>query len=123
MLILLTLSILTSCNSGYKVEGDKVYYEYWHEGLGFKQGKRLINADARTFKSLSFDCDCSFKFGKDNYHLFIDGEPVDNIDPNTFTFVGNGIFRDKDSAYFFGIYNDINECVIKVVGFPKNSTD
>jgi len=118
-LVLLTLSILTGCRRGYKVEDDKVYYEYWHAGLGLKQGKRQIEADAKTFKSLSFECDCSFEFGKDKNYLFIDGDPIKNIDPNTFTFVGNYIFRDKDSAYFFGFYNNLNNCVIKGVNPDK----
>jgi len=118
-IIILTLTILTSCRNGYKIEGDKVYYEYWHEGLGFKQGKRLIEADAITFKSLSFDCDCSFEFGKDKNQLFINGGSIKNIDPNTFEFIGNYIFRDKDSAYFFGFYNNLNDCVIKGVNPDK----
>ena len=114
----LSISILTSCRYGYKVEGDKVYYEYWNEGSG--QNKRLIEqADAKTFKSLNLDCDCSFEFGKDKNHLFIDGEPIKNIDPNTFTFLGNYIFRDKDSAYFFGFYNNLNDCAIKGVNPSK----
>jgi hypothetical protein len=120
IILVLTISILTSCRHGYKVEDGKVYYEYWHEGLGFEQGKRLIEvADAKSFKSLSFDCDCSFEFGKDKNHLFINGEPIKNIDPNTFAFIGNYIFRDKNSAYFFGFYNNLNDCVIKGVNPDK----
>ena len=114
LITVLIISILTSCRHGYKVENDKVYYEYWNEGSG--QNKRLIEqADAKTFQKLSFDCDYSFEFGKDKNHLFINGEPIKNIEPNTFTFVGNYIFRDKDSAYFFGFYNNLNDCVIKGV--------
>ena len=108
------MSFLTSCRQGYKVENDKVYYEYWNEGSG--QGKRLIEkADATTFQTVEFDCDCSFDFGKDKNHLFIDGEPINDIDPKTFKFVGNYIFADKDNAYFFGFYNNLNDCAIKGV--------
>lgn len=111
---------LAGCRHGYKVENDRVYYEYWHAGLGIKQGKRLIEvADAKSFKPLSFDGDINFKFGKDKNYLFIDGEAIKNIDPNTFTFIGNYIFRDKDSAYFFGFYNNLNDCVIKGVNPDK----
>ncbi|KAA9325958.1 DKNYY domain-containing protein [Adhaeribacter soli] len=117
-IIFLALSILTSCRRGYIVESDKVYYEFWNEGSG--QNKRLIEqADAKSFKELTFDCDCNFKFGRDKNHLFIDGEHIKNIDPNTFKFIGNYIFRDKDSAYFFGFYNNINDCVIKGVNPDK----
>jgi hypothetical protein len=109
---LLTLLVLTSCRRGYKVEGDKIYYEYWNEGSG--QGKRLIEkADAKTFQTVEFDCDCSFDFGKDKNHLFIDGEPINDIDPKTFKFIGNYIFSDKDNAYFFGSSNNLNDCAIK----------
>lgn len=112
ILTFLVILSLTSCRHGYKIEDDKVYYEYWNEGSG--QGKRLIKqADAKTFQILSFDCDCSFKFGKDKNHLFIDGELINNIDPHTFKFIGNYVFRDKDSAYFFGFYNNLNECEIQ----------
>jgi DKNYY family len=109
---ILTISYLTSCRQGYKVENDKVYYEYWNEGSG--QGKRLIEqADATTFQTVESDCNRSFDFGKDKNHLFIDGEPMNDIDPNTFKFLGNYVFSDTDNAYFFGFYNNLNECAIK----------
>ncbi|MBV4358883.1 DKNYY domain-containing protein [Pinibacter aurantiacus] len=118
IIIVLTISILTSCRRGYKVEGDSVYYEYWNEGSG--QNKRLIEqADAKTFQKLTFDCNCNFEFGKDKDHLFMNGELIESIDPNTFKFIGNYIFRDKDSAYFFGFYNNLNDCVIKGVNPDK----
>lgn len=118
IILVLTILVLTSCRRGYKVENGKVFYEYWNEGSG--QGKRLIEqADAKTFQKLGLDCDCDFEFGKDKKHLFIDGELIKNIDPNTFKFIGNYIFRDKDSAYFFGFYNSLNDCVIKGVNPNK----
>ncbi|NMH23946.1 DKNYY domain-containing protein [Flavobacterium solisilvae] len=118
IILILTLLFLTSCTRGYKVENGKVYYEYWNEGSG--QGKRLIEqADAKTFRELNFDSESNFEFGKDKNHLFIDGEVIKNIDPNTFKFIGNYIFRDKDSAYFFGFYNDLNDCVIEGINPNK----
>ena len=118
IILVLAILFLTSCKRGYKVENGKVYYEYWNEGSG--QGKSLIEqADAKTFQELTFDCDCDFEFGKDKNHLFIDGELIKNIDPKTLKFIGNYIFRDKDSAYFFGFYNNLNDCVIKGVNPDK----
>ena len=114
IIIFLLISFLTSCRRGYTLEGGKVYYEYWNEGNG--QGKRLIeSADAQTFQELEFNCDCDFDFGKDKSHLYIDGELIGSIDPQTFKFIGNYIFRDKDSAYFFGFYTSLSDCVIKGV--------
>lgn len=117
-ILLFVFSIMTSCRRGYKIEDGKVYYESWNEGVG--QNKWFIEkADAKTFQTVKFDCDCNFYFGKDKNHLFIDGEPIRHIDPATFRFIGNYIFRDKDSAYFFGFYNNINDCAIKGVNPDK----
>lgn len=106
--------ILTSCRRGYKIEKGKVYYESWNEGNGHNVFL-VDSADANTFKEIKLDCKCDFKFGRDGKHLFIDGELIKNIDPNTFAFLGNYLFRDKDSAYFFGFYTTINDCSIKGV--------
>ncbi|MEX2410685.1 MAG: DKNYY domain-containing protein [Candidatus Paceibacterota bacterium] len=118
LLLILTVLIMTSCRHGYQVEDDKVYYEYWNEGSG--QNKRLLEqADANSFEPISFDCDCSFEFGRDKNHLFINGTIIENIDPLTFDFLGNYIFRDKDSAYFFGFYNYLNNCAISGIDPDK----
>ncbi|HEX9511643.1 MAG TPA: DKNYY domain-containing protein [Puia sp.] len=117
-LAILTVAILISCKRQYTIEGNKVYYEYWNEGSGNNKW-HLDSADAKTFTPLKFNCDCDFMFAKDKRHLFIDGVPIKNIDPNSFTFVGNYIFKDKDSAYFLGFYNNINNCVISGVNPNK----
>ncbi|GAB2873646.1 DKNYY domain-containing protein [Hymenobacter ruber] len=118
LLVTVVLSLMTSCNNGYKVEHDGVYYEHWNEGSG-QNKQKIETADTRTFKELNFDCDCSFKFGKDKNHLYIDGKQIKNMDPSTFRYVGNYVFRDNKSAYFFGFYNDINDCAIKDVNPDK----
>jgi hypothetical protein len=80
----LTFTILTSCRRGYSVENGKVYYESWNEGNG--QNKWFIEkADAETFQRVKLNCDCSFYFGKDKNHLFIDGKSIRDIDPKTFS--------------------------------------
>lgn len=113
------LFVFTSCRKGYIVENNKVYYEYWNEGTG--QNKTLLeNADANSFKKIESECDdCSFEFGKDKNHLYIDGQPIRDIDPNTFKYVGNYVFRDKDSIYFFGFYNNLNDCAVKGINAKK----
>lgn len=110
--------LLTACKRGYIVEEGRVYYNYWNEGSG--QNKRLLEiADPATFQTLEYDCDCSFYFAKDKNRIYIDGQPIKNIDPESFRFIGNYMFSDKDSAYFFGFYNDINNCAVKGVD-PEN---
>ncbi|MHA4811315.1 DKNYY domain-containing protein [Flavitalea flava] len=93
--IFLFLSVLLcSCKREYKVEGSNVYFIYWNEGSG--DNKWLIDsAEGKTFQSLDLKCDCNFTFGKDKKSLFIDGIQMKGIDPNSFTFFGNYIFKDK----------------------------
>jgi len=117
LLTIFVLLISIGCRQGYKIDGDNVYYEYWNEAVG--QGKRLVTADANSFQKIKFDCSCSFDFGKDKKHLFIDGDSIKNIDPNTFRFIGNYMFADKDSAYFFGFYNNLNTCAVKGIDLKK----
>ena len=110
-----------SCQErNYLVKDNKVYMLGWNEGSGNYE-KLVDNADAKTFKKLEFNCDCDFLFAKDKSHLFIDGELIKNIDPNTFTFVGNYIFKDKNSAYFFGFYDNLNNC--KIIGVDPNKIE
>ncbi|MVN23534.1 hypothetical protein GO621_18600 [Mucilaginibacter sp. HMF7410] len=118
LISVIAFTLFASCRKGYKIQNNKVYYEYWNEASGQNQDV-IKNADAESFQKLSFDCDCDFEFGKDKNHLYIDGIPIRKIDPNTFRFIGNYVFRDKDSSYFFGFYNDINNCSIKGVNPSK----
>ena len=104
--------MISSCSGDYTVENGKVFYNSWNEGSG-NNIVELSQADAKTFTSFETECDCNMKFGKDKNHLFINGKLIENIDPKTFKYLGNYIFRDKDSAYFFGFYYDINNCVIR----------
>src|ERR1700722_6394328 len=109
-LLFLLLSILwVSCGKSYIIKGNKVYLKGWNEGVGNYE-ILIDSADAKTFQSLDLNCDCNITFGKDKNHLFIDRTIIEGIDPNSFAFIGNDIFRDKDSAYFFGFWNSIQNC-------------
>lgn len=44
--------------------------------------------------------------------MYIDGIGFKKADQNTFELVGNFVFRDKDSAYFFGFYDEIENTTI-----------
>jgi hypothetical protein len=108
-LFLLFSACLFSCKRKYTVEGDKVYYHFWNEGSGSHKWL-LDSADGKSFESV--ECDCNFVIGKDKRHVYMNGVPISGMDPHTFSFIGNYIFRDKDSAYFFGFYNNIQNCRI-----------
>lgn len=100
------LFFVSACKKGYRVEKDHVYYEYWNEGNGQKE-KIVQGADPKTFESFTLDGDCSFSFGRDEKHLFIDGMKVEGIDPKSFASIGNYIFRDKKNAYYLGSFNEV----------------
>lgn len=118
IMLLILLSVLAGCRGGYAVEEGKVYYYYANEAVG-QQKQLMRQADAGSFQKLKFDCGCSFYFGRDKQHLFIDGEELPNIDPNSFKFLGNYVFADKDSAYFFGFYSTIGNCAIRGIDLKK----
>ena len=66
------LSILSlGCGNGYAVKDNKVFLEQWNEAVGYYE-TLADSADAKTFKTLDFNCGCSLKFGRDEKSLFID---------------------------------------------------
>lgn len=104
--------MISSCRKGYKIEDDQVYYEYWNEGSG-QHTDPLTDADVNSFEILEFDDESSFAFGRDKQHLFIDGRLMRRIHAASFQFIGDYFYADKDSVYFLGFYNDINDCSVK----------
>jgi hypothetical protein len=124
LFFLILATLLLSCGKKYIINDNKVYLTGMNENGNYE---RLIdNADAKTFESLDLKCECNFTFGKDINHLFIDGIKMEGINPNSFKFLGNYIFRDKDSAYFFGVggnmqdrkIHNINPDKIKFIKYP-----
>lgn len=116
--LVIFILILTSCNPEYVIEKNKVYYKYWNSASG--NHKELIEkADAKSFQKIKVDDNSNLCIGKDKNSIYIDGKPMRNIDPKTFKYLGNNIFSDIDSVYFFGFYNDINHCSIKGIDNRK----
>ena len=109
---LAVLLLFVSCRKGYKVEDDIVYYEYWNEGSG-QHSDPMEDADAKTFEVLDLNDKSSFEFGRDKQHLFIDGRLMRTIHAASFKYIGDYYYADKDTVYFFGFYNDINDCSVK----------
>ncbi|MEG0917616.1 MAG: DKNYY domain-containing protein [Myroides sp.] len=120
LLLLFISCFFSSCNFGYKKENGKVFYKYWNAGMGISTRTfEIIDVDFETFEEIEFDSDCSFKFARDKNNLYIDGHKYNDVDPKTFKYIGNYIFADKDSAYFFGFYNNFNDCSIKNINPNK----
>lgn len=93
--ILLGLFTLTlfGCSTGYKNEGDAVYYEHWNEGSG--QHKEKIDANPKTFNILKFDT-----YAKDNKFVFYQGEKIIGADAKTFEALGDYYARDKNFGWY-----------------------
>ena len=85
--------IFLSCSTGYKNEGDVVYYEHWNEGSG--QHKNRIDADPSTFEVLKFD-----RYAKDDKSVFYQGEKIDGADAKTFEALDEFFARDKNSGWY-----------------------
>lgn len=100
--------MVAACGKSYKIENGQVYLNGWNEASGNYQ-RPIDGADPASFENLEFDCDCSFAFGRDKDHIFIDGKMMEGIDPSSFQFLGNYMFRDAHSAYFLGSYYDLND--------------
>ncbi len=116
-ILLVLITLMFSCEKGYKVENNKVYYINWNEGSGITKTE-LEKVDVLSFSPLEINCECDFRFGRDKNHLYIDGRLYNKIDPNTFHHIGNYIFADKDSAFFWGFYDELENTVIKGIN-PK----
>lgn len=94
----------------YETNGNNVYYRT-ENGL-----KKLPNADAKTFKILSYH------IAKDKNYVYYWDEKLSKIDPKTFEVVegyGITIFKDRNGIYTFGKNYD----KLKVINFKENGID
>lgn len=89
---LLTLTF-PGCSTGYKNEGDAVYYEHWNEGSG--QHKNKIDADPNTFQILNFET-----YAKDDKSVFYQGEKIIGADAKTFEALGDFYAKDKNFGWY-----------------------
>lgn len=88
--------ILSSCNLGYKVENDKVYYKYWHSGMGIETRTfEIIGADAKTLKIFEND-----NYAVDKIQAYYKGKPILKSDPKTFVAILNYYAKDDYHAYY-----------------------
>ena len=66
----------------------------------FYENKKLEVADSNTFEILDVG-DEYHNFGGDTDYIYINGELISGADPNTFKYVGNDYYKDKDFIYYF----------------------
>jgi hypothetical protein len=111
LLALTLLILMTGCfpEEKYKITEDSVYLTGWNEGTG-DYILRVKEADPGTFETIETDCNCVM--GKDKDHVFHEKTLIENADPKTFRYIGQYYFADSDSVYFFGSYNNVNDCEV-----------
>ncbi|NHM07492.1 hypothetical protein G4D82_09695 [Flavobacterium sp. CYK-4] len=117
-LILFLILSLYSCEEKYIIENESVYFKC-NRGGGFEMSKELIaEADSKTFESLEYE-DVNGTLGKDKESVFYNGQVVKSCDPKTFKYLGNYLFKDKNSLFFFGFYNTPDDWKIDGVNINK----
>lgn len=97
----------SSCNTGYEEKDGKIYLHTIDESVGHRYTE-VVGADPATFEELKTSG--SAYMGKDNTHVYHDTRILKEADPNTFEFIGDWYYKDQQFVYFFGFYNDINQC-------------
>lgn len=92
-LALFLVIFLAGCSTGYKNDGNAVYYWSWNEGNGGH--KERLDANPRTFKILRHD-----EYAKDEQYVFYKGNRVPGADAATFETLGEWYARDKNFGYY-----------------------
>ncbi|MBD3584021.1 DKNYY domain-containing protein [Flavobacterium selenitireducens] len=95
--------LFIGCKEEYIVKGNQVYHKGWNEGVGNYE-RLLDGADAKTFVNLKYS-GVNAIFGKDKFHVYMDGKIVPYSDSKTFKYISDHFFKDKNSIYFFGFYS------------------
>ena len=93
-ILLTTLLSLTSCHTGYEVDGKDVLYTYWNQG----SGSNLIKIDEADYKS--FEVLEHSKYAKDQNFGYYEGSVIKGIEPKTFKSITDYFAKDEKHAYF-----------------------
>ena len=110
LIVLVSGCDLSFMDKEYLIKDNKVYLKGWNEGSGSYE--RLIKeADGNSF--VSVENDKNILIGHDKNHVYKESTIIENFDPNTFEYLGGYFYKDSDSVYFFGYYNDVNECELE----------
>lgn len=90
--------LFTSCNNnlGYEIDGEKVNYRYWNEGMGFgSETYQIIGADSKSFEILK-----NSDYATDKNKAYYKGKPIPNSDGKTFHVINNENYsKDKNNVY------------------------
>ncbi len=92
--LLIAISFLTSCNTGYEVKNDKVFYNDWNEGSG-SHHSLIRGADSKTFKTMHHS-----SYAKDKNYAYFKGEIIKDADPETFESVLDYYAKDIHHGFY-----------------------
>ena len=93
--LIIVLCILAGC-SGYKIEGDEVYWQMLDEGRG-KTLSLVSGADADTFVILGHE-----RYGKDSTGCYYEGQLIPEADADSFESISDYYAKDAQRAFYGG---------------------
>ena len=87
--------LLQSCDLGYKITENSVYYRYAPAGLGSgRDSFMIVGADVKTFEILE-----NKDYTIDKFKVYYHDKEVIGADPSTFIVYTNHICKDKYRYY------------------------
>lgn len=103
ILPVLSVLILTACDSGYEKKGDKVYWIGYDLANG-RMEKELPGADVNSFTALreGFFSKSNY-FGKDNRHVFYKNRLQTGVEPDGFRKVSEYFYESNNAVYYLDV--------------------
>lgn len=87
--------MVASCDTGYKIENNKVYYQTWGFSFGY-QPHELDSADAATFEDLGKD------YGRDAHHAYHEEDLIPGANAKEFHVMSEPYAADDQHVYYDG---------------------
>lgn len=87
--------MLVSCDTGYRIENNKVYYQSWGFSFGY-QPHELDSADAATFEDLGHD------YGRDATHAYYQEKLISGVNAPQFQVLREPFAADDRHVYYKG---------------------
>ena len=91
-------SLLSSLNT-YKIEGDKVIYQYFDNSKWKTQIREVAGADSKSFKAFSF---YKGMYGKDANQGYFEGRPIEGSNGKSFRVLDHSksLSRDNQAVFY-----------------------
>ncbi|MCE2497107.1 MAG: DKNYY domain-containing protein [Flavobacteriales bacterium] len=117
--ILLSLSLLTSCQEGYKKENDQWVWISYDEAVG-KRVANVKSADLKTFKVLK-----NKNYAVDKNYVYYRTQKIKNSNPKTFSVLTDNGYSKDDKKVFLDWHEIVNANPksFELLSFPYSKDD